>query len=62
MKPNKIKTPFKYDGDDTILMIAYQGFVWFETDFETITEFKAEWIIWAAKQLEQSAHPLADRT
>lgn len=61
MKPKKIKTPFKYDGD-TVLMIVHRGHVWFETEFETPTEFKAEWIIWAAKQLEQATTPLADRT
>lgn len=54
MKLNKIKTPFKHD-DDTVLMINHQGFVWFETEYETITDFKAEWIIWAAKQLEQAS-------
>lgn len=57
MKLNKIKTPFKNDDDDTIVMIAHQGFVWFETEYETITEFKAEWVIWAAKHLESKEQP-----
>lgn len=52
-KVEVIATPFRNDDEDPIRMCIHGCVIWFETEYETMQEFDANLLSWAAKKIEE---------